>query len=311
MQTVTIYDELHDPEVRLSRDLRDAARTLTEAEARYLVDYYYQLQGDRIRAGNRSFALTESGEPHTVIAWLGQRTSTLELQIKRALDAYSDGHPVGQWARSIVGIGPVIASGLLSHIDITKAPTAGHIWRFAGLDPTVSWGKKEKRPWNARLKTLCWKIGESFVKVSGHERDVYGKLYLQRKAREIEFNLRGEYAEQAVAALAAKRLGDDTDARAWYEGRFSAETARTFWTTEGTKRAAVLKAGRGEVESGVRMLPPARLHLRAQRWAVKLFLAHYQAVAYRTHFGVDAPKPYAMTQAGGHAHEIVCPNWPF
>ena len=41
------------------------------------------------------------------------------------------------------GIGPVIAAGLLANIDIKQAPTVGHIWRFAGLDPTNKWiGKK-------------------------------------------------------------------------------------------------------------------------------------------------------------------------
>jgi hypothetical protein len=44
---------------------------------------------------------------------------------------------------------------LLARIDIVKAPTAGHIWRYAGLDPTVRWNKGEKRPWNAGLKVLC------------------------------------------------------------------------------------------------------------------------------------------------------------
>src|SRR5581483_161544 len=29
------------------------------------------------------------------------------------------------------------------HIDIEKAPTAGHIWRFAGLDPTLRWLGRE------------------------------------------------------------------------------------------------------------------------------------------------------------------------
>lgn len=56
---------------------------------------------------------------------------------------------------SIHGIGPVISAGLLAHIDIHRAVTVGHIWRFAGLDPSVKWLKKTKRPWNAGLKVLC------------------------------------------------------------------------------------------------------------------------------------------------------------
>src|SRR6185436_14373220 len=104
----------------------------------------------------------------------------LEKQVMRALAAFSSNHPVGKWAESIVGIGPVLSAGLLAHINVRKCgcqvyrdmkpipihdcpglATAGHIWRYAGYDPTVTWEKGQKRPWNARLKVICWKIGES------------------------------------------------------------------------------------------------------------------------------------------------------
>ena len=266
-----------EPLQRLTKDIKQAAKTLSADEARYLVDAYYAMQGDRIRSDNQVRALRESEEPHDTIAWLASNAGVLERNIKSALDAYGDAHMVGLWSKSVVGIGPVISAGLIAHIDITKAPTVGHIWRFAGLDPTVSWEKKTKRPWNASLKTLCWKIGESFVKVSGHEDDVYGKLYLARKAKEIARNDAGELADQAAAKLERFKIGKGTEARKHYE------------------------AGR---------LPPAHIHARAKRWAVKLFLAHWQEVAYRDHFGGPAPKPYVLSQLQ-HGHEIRCPNWPF
>ena len=99
-----------------------------------------------------------------VLRWLEGNAETLENSIKSALDKYSASHAVGAWARSVVGVGPVICAGLLAHIDITKAPTAGHIWNYAGLNPSVSWEKGQKRPWNAALKTLCWKLGEEAVR---------------------------------------------------------------------------------------------------------------------------------------------------
>jgi Transposase IS116/IS110/IS902 family len=266
-----------DAITRLTRDLKAAARTLSDAEARYLVDYYYQLQEDRIRSGNQVQQMSETAEPSEVLVWLATNTGVLERQIARALDAYTGARVVGVWARSIVGIGPILSAGLLAHIDITKAPTVGHIWRFAGLDPTVTWEKKQRRPWNARLKTLCWKMGESFVKVSGHPDDVYGKLYLHRKALEISRNEAGAFADQAAAALVAKKYGADTTARKEYE------------------------AGR---------LPAARIHMRAKRWAVKLYLAHFHAVAFRDRFGTDPPKPYVLAHLG-HVDEIQVPNWPW
>jgi len=258
---------IDDPIQRLTKDLREASRKLGRREVRYLVDAYYQMQEDRKRANNQVRAMSEDGEPCAVIEWLGRQTRMLEQQIKLALDYYSRSHPLGRWARSIKGIGPVIAAGLLAHIDLERAPTVGHIWRYAGLDPTVRWERGQKRPWNARLKTLCWKIGESFVKVSGKPDAYYGQVYLQRKAYEQERNERGEYREQALER--AKQVGRNTEAYKWYS--------------------------KG-------MLPPAHIHARAKRYAVKLFLAHYHEMGYRL-MGKEPPLPYPIAVLG-HAHYI-------
>lgn len=274
--TATGAAEVLQPLERLRKDVRMAAITLSRDEARFLVDAYYTWQEERKRGNNQIRALTESGEPHDVIMWLSANAEMLEISVRRVLDTYSSADPVGAWAKSIVGIGPVITAGLLAHIDIEKAPTVGHIWRFAGLDPTVQWEKKTKRPWNASLKTLCWKIGESFVKVSGRDDDIYGHIYVERKAQEQERNEAGAFAEQAAAVLERKRIGKDTDAYKNYS---------------------------------VGKLPPAHIHARAKRYAVKLFLSHWHHVAYVVHYDQAPPKPYILTQEG-HAHFMGPPNWP-
>ena len=140
---------------RLKKDVKTAAVTLTGAEARYLVDLYYTMQEHRIATAAQGRSLDKGGEPHAAIAFFEGQMETLEHQVKSCLDVYSDSQPLGQWSRKVVGVGPVLAAGLLAHIDLTKAPTVGHIWRYAGLDPTCKWEKKTKRPWNAQLKVLC------------------------------------------------------------------------------------------------------------------------------------------------------------
>lgn len=263
------------PVEKLRRDIKQASITLSDDEARFLVDGYYTMQEGRIRANNQVRALTESTEPHDVLSWLGAQWHVMENQIRGALDVYSNAHPVGVWSRSIVGIGPVLAAGLLAHIDMEKAPTAGNIWNFAGLNPGVTWGKGERRPWNARLKVLCWKIGESFVRVHNNPRDYYGKIYVERKTLEQERNAKFELEEQAHAALASKRFKKTTDAYKHYS------------------------AGQ---------LPPKHIHQRAKRYAVKLFLAHWHEVAFWHHFNRPPPEPYAIVHLG-HAHRSTPPNW--
>lgn len=269
--TAAIFEPLN----KISRDLVAASRLMSTDDVRYAVDLYYQIQEFRKATKNQERATVTSGEPSTFLEWAGSSMLTIENTIKRALDKYTDADDTGAWAKSIVGIGPVISAGLLAHIDIEKAPTVGHIWRFAGLDPTQEWAKGEKRPWNANLKVLCWKIGESFVKVSGNENDTYGKVWLWRKEQEQAANEAGRFADQAAAKLERFKIGKGTEARKWYE--------------------------QGK-------LPPAHIHARAKRYAVKLFLSHYHHVAFVNRFHQEPPKPFSIA-IQGHGHYIPPPNF--
>lgn len=262
-----------EPIMKLSKDLKKASKNLTDLEARYLVDTYYQVQEFRKATSNQIRSMQESEEPTEVINWLLDNLESLENQIKRALDTYTKAHPVGEWLQSITGIGPVIAAGLLAHIDIKKAPTAGHIWSFAGLNPNAKWEKGQLRPWNARLKTLCWKIGQSFVKVSNNPNDIYGKIYKERKEYEVMKNEAGDFKDQAESILKSKNIGKTTDAyKAYSQGK----------------------------------LPPAHIQQRAERYAVKIFLSHLHEFWYEQHYGEKPPKPFAI-EILGHAHQIPRP----
>lgn len=292
---------------RLKRDIAFAVSELSIGEIRFLVDAYYTIQGYRIQAKNQVAALDKSGEPNAVLHWLFDQHETMEGQVKRALDKWTDTHPVGRWCKSITGVGPVLTAGLLAHIDIAKAPTAGHIWRFAGLDPTSKWEKGQKRPWNATLKTIvAFKLGECFVKVQNNKSDFYGRLFAERKRIEWEHNLKGDLREQAAAALAVKRFGADTEAKRWYSGQIDPEVVRVFMA-EGEPLFKI--PGAVDEEDGVPMLPPAHIHARARRWTVKLFLAHLQQVWWFLEFGEPAARPYVIEHMG-HVDMIEPPNFP-
>lgn len=263
---------------KLKRDIKNAGTTLSKEEARYLVDLYYQMQEYRKASDNqvRQLQKEDTKEPHETLAFFANNFRTLERNIKSVLQVYAESKPIGQWMLSICGIGPVISAGLMANIDITKVQTAGQIQAFAGLDPTREWHKGEKRPYNARLKTLCWKIGQCFIKVQNNEEDVYGKIFAIRKAYEIERNEKGELADQAKAKLERFNIKKTTDAYKWYsQGK----------------------------------LPPAHINQRASRYAVKVFLSHLFSVWYEMEHKEKPPKPYAIAILN-HAHEIPIPNWP-
>lgn len=258
--------------IRPTRDIIKASATLSDNEVRYMVDAYYQMQEYRKASANQIRSLdqgADEGTAHETLDWMLAQVSTMEKQIERAMDAYSAAHLVGPWMRDVYGIGPVLAAGLLAHIDIHRAPTVGHIWRFAGLDPTVKWEKGQRRPYNASLKTLCWKIGQSFMKFSGKAECVYGAWYRKRKAYEIERNERGDNRELAAQLIA--KVGKTTEAyKAFADGK----------------------------------LPPGQIDARARRWAVKLFLSHLHGHWYEAATGSPPPLPYPIAHLG-HAHIIA------
>jgi hypothetical protein len=259
----------------LSKDLKAASKIMTRAQVRYLVDTYYQMQEQKKRENMHVTSLEKVGEPNSLSEHFANNFTILEAQARNSLDKYSGANTVGIWMRSQKGIGPVIAAGFLAHLDITKAPTAGHFWSFAGLT-NRPWLKGQVRPFNMKLKTLCWNMGECFVKVSGYEDAYYGIVYKERKVVELARNEAGDFAEQAKAILAAKNFSKDTDAYAAYS------------------------TGK---------LPPAHLHARAKRYAVKLFLSHLHSVMYQEHYKMPAPTPYVIAFLD-HAHYIAPPNYP-
>lgn len=264
---------------KLTRDLKAAVSNLTPREVRYLVDTYYQMQENRKRADGQVRALVETGEPHAVTDWLAKNSRFMENQVKSGLNAYVQSQVMGRWLTEHVGIGPVISAGFLAHFDFAKAPTYGHFWSFAGLttgfNMPVKWEKGQKRPWNASLKSLCWKAGDCFVKFSGREDCFYGKTYVAHKAKLIERNERLEFKAAADDGLA--RVGKTTDAHKFY------------------------KIGK---------LPPGHIDARARRYAVKLFISHFWQALWWYNNGTEPPKPYPVAHQG-HAHVVPCPiPWP-
>lgn len=292
---------------QLTRDLRKASGTLSPGEARTLVDLYYQLQIFRIQAGNQNTALAKAEEPHETIGWFNEQFHQLEKDIGKALDAYSAAQEIGAWARQHVGVGPVIAAGLLAHIDISQSPTPSSLWKFAGLAPGQRYERGVKRDWNARLKVLCWKMGESFVKNSGRDNCYYGKLYRERKKFEVDRNNAvWEVPRHAVSEQGTIYTTDGLVVRcAQIEGHWfvqgNAQAALEALTTKNIRDAdyrATLLSGK---------LPDGQLDMRARRYAVKRFLVHYWQAGYWLHYGTEPPRAYVLEHMPQHTHEEPCP----
>ena len=342
---------------RLSKDLMTAATALTQNEVRLIVDLYYQVQDFRIATANvvRSQDATEKhiweprvnhtfrcircskkskvrhrkkdcpGEPNALSAWIFNNFSTIERDISSAMGTFAAHYKVGQYLQSIYGIGPIISAGLLAHLDVRKAKTPGSFLTFAGLiDPSRQpWEKKQKRPWNAKLKTLATvRMGETFVKFSGKDECVYGKLYVKRKQLLIRQNAAGKFEDHALARSKDPNLGKDTIAYQWYSGQYPANLCTAeFFQLSLTDRGKLMKVERLLPGKGLAMLPPAHLHSRARRHMAQMVLSHLHYIMYEDYYGKTYEfLPYVHSSHykegspgyHGEKHENIMmpPNWP-
>ena len=178
---------------------------------------------------------------------------------------------------------------------------------------------------------LCFIAGESFIKHRRNPKSIYGPIYWTRKQMEIERNLAGWFEDQAKESLKFK-IGQDTDAFAWYSGCFTIKDAsHLFNAIKNEKETPVIvdedtpvlgkdgehyQSGRsGDIPvivrrkpgTGPQLLPPGRIHARARRYAVKLFVSHLHHVMYEAEFGTPPPKPYIFTRPE-HTHFIAPPE---
>lgn len=249
------------------KEMRNAECIESPHIIRELTDTYYLIQKMRIRQGNQVMASQEEDIGEWMRLYL-QMFETMEQVAASALRVYAGSTPLGRWCMANIGIGPILTAGLLAHIEIEQAPSVLNIWRFAGMDPTCVWEKGQKRPWNAALRRLGWLIGESFVKVSGNPKSLYGRLYLERKAYELACNEEGRYESQAKERLA--RNPRSRESGAWKKGKLS----------------------------------QGHIHSRAKRWTVKLFLSHFHSAAMVLKLGKEPPVPYAIAHLG-HVHYVA------
>lgn len=314
--------EKDDTLARIRKDLKANGKLMGRKEVKFLVKCYYEFQKERIISNNRIKAVERNGaEPVACLSFFMSHFEELEKTMITPLKAYVENDEVGQWLIKNKGIGPVIAAGFLSFLDITRAPSASHFISHAGFDPSMSWdtdkgqwkrtitkhnpvtGQRDfigeqllgrKRPFNLELKTLCFKFSKSIVMVG--KGDLYRQIYDERKALEIQRNAAGQFQAQAFALLERINKGkiqdlvqdDDDDEK----------------TPE--EKEAEIKSYRATLAKGQLVL--AHLDARAQRHVKTIFLNHLFEVMYETHYRRKAPQPYALAHLA-HVDYIAPPHY--
>lgn len=320
---------------RLNADLRQSSRLMGSQEARFLIDLYYQLQGNRIRMGNQ----VQSGpeEPSELLKWLDKNQNRFEDDLKRALHEFADAYKVGRWLMSLHGIAGVLSSNILAIFDIRQAETVGHWWRFSGLDPTRKWHGPTKAAsflsaagLTSRSREIARAQSENLAELSGFsiqeiEAAWTGGIRDKKRYEAVKelfsrrpWNARAKtLVTFKVGECLIKGKGSSKD----YYGRLYEDRKAYEHDLNDRGRYAEFAAlqlqekkygdneARKSYEAG--RLPKGHIHARCRRWMSKLFLSHVHHVMYVDFYKKDPPVPYVFEMPGDHRHFIPIPNFPF
>ncbi len=241
-----------------------------------LVRMYMNYQNDRLRLEARQRKDVEFGREmavnHAAIAFF----QYMEDFIFAQLDRYTEIHPIAKWCKSNLGVGPVIAAGLMAHLNIRKegVVTAGHFISYAGMSPDSKKEKGKKLPYNEELKKICYYLRESFMKLSSNPDALYGRLFAEKLWKERQINDTGGHVELAKTKLAQTNYSLSEDG--------------------GSELRHCHEAGK---------LSDGNLVARAGRSVIHIFLNHLFELWYAYEFGKPAPIPYVFAHKG-HVHKI-------
>lgn len=339
-------------------ELKEATQ-LNQKSLRGLVDYYYSMQKLRCNIESKKRAKTQKYDNldnPALFDDLNDQQHMLELKAAKILATFVKSKPLGKWVTSIKGLGPITTAGLMAHIDFNTCccpqykgkpqherpkhncsglANISNVHSFAGLNPHQVWGKGEIRPWNARLKTTCWLIGESFKKCFSLKKsqmdDKELRMFIYETAKADGKILSSEelstkFTKEKIRL--AKKM-ENMDDPSWmyirlyhdrikYErinneaGRYKEEALKKFEKYKTLNPFLQKKYAPQMKLLSEGILTPKAIEERSKRFAVKFFLGHYFEVgkALITNQPIErSVKPWIIAH-GGHSKYIPPPNFP-
>ena len=230
---------------------------------------------------------------HTLLA--AQEMKKLELVYKNMMQGYVETEVIYQrFLRHIKGVSAVLSANLIKEFGYCeKYKHSSSLWRACGLDvedgeaPKRVRGKKTR--YNPRLRTMAWKIADSFRK---QRTPVYRDIYDAEKEEQIR------RMENSRCKYCGKRTVD----------HYKKPNSREYYCTKEMKQQVTLKdftiAGKNTAPGATPPWTPLHAELRAMRKAVKIFLEHYW-VASRELTGQPTESPWIIE----HGHHSDYIHW--
>jgi len=319
---------------KLTKELLAQASALTPGQMRGLVDAYYQVQEYRKRAQNQTRAIVDGSDPHPLMKYVYSQLMHIERDIQRMMHRAAEGHKAGQWLLSICGIGPVIAAGLLAHLDVRQAPTPSHFLSFSGMNPMVEWLGTERAnqivsstfPGRAPitmegLTAIAEHTGRKVAKIvawATEEDGTFSKEQLRKQLARRPWNAKLKVLLWKAAESFVK-VQNREEAPLYselYKTRKALEKLRNEQGQYRELAETMLQSRRFRSEGPAfaaysqGKLPDRHVDMRAKWYVKKIFLCHLHHVMYECEYGKVPPLPYILEHDPvHHTHYIPPYNW--
>ncbi len=232
------------------------------------VDTGLMIENARVRLQVRQSHLKRQHRKDPVADKLLLEVGGLEETIDKMVSDLLNQHPAYPWFSQIKGVGKENIGKVIGLIDIEKADTISSLWKFAGyaVDPDGHAPRRvkgKKLEYNARLRTMCWRMASSLLRAKGS----YYKYYLAQKEL-LEIRKKNE----GFSIVPASKLPRKKIAKRGSDGEVQIKDKR---------------------EESLHVISEGHIHNMALRKMIKLFLSHLWLV-WREEAGLPLTKPYAI-----------------
>lgn len=334
LNTVELFESM-----KLSKELKTSIIEMGEfsrEEINTLVTLYYQMQKERTALNNRLDAINRGsadGEKNTaVIEWVYKNCLSIEKNVIKILDLVCQKTETGRWLRSTMGIGPVIAAGLMATFDVEKCQYASQFISFGGLnDNNRPWlGVEKSRKIIDEVldgrKTITdddvveisartqWKF-ETLRENACNEKGVWSKTELVKACAKIPYNKKAKVLLWKLGQGFIKCCNKPASKYGALYAQKKAEliqknNAGEFAEYAATRVGTVDKNTKAYKEYSAGKIPDSQITARATRWVEKIFLSHLFEQMYREKYNTLPPRYYALEHCKGH-HDQIEPEIPF
>ncbi len=210
-----------------------------------------------------------------------------ENKYKNLMDEYIQTEPIFfEFLQYIKGISTILSANMIKNFGYCERyEHISSLWKHVGMHVVEGFAPKREKgktlDFNPKLRTLVWKISDSFVK---QRTPYYREVYDAEKTRLANI---GVFETDISNRIKGDLLGEDI-------GKMKAEariTAANF--------PKILKLKKGETKIKI-MLSKGHIEARARRKMVKLFLSHYWLMARKLK-KLPISEPYVIEKLG-HSH---------